>query len=77
MTLAHYEVYGLIDKLEAEAMRVRHMVEQDWRGKIIRVNACELGELSERLGDAIRAWHEEDENAPTVDEADAQLKAVP
>ena len=71
MTAAHYEAYGAIDELQAEVARVRHAIEKDWRGKILSIPTHRLDSMTERLNAAVCAWHEEDEDAPTIDEIDA------
>ncbi len=68
MTAAQYEAWGLIDEIEAEAMKVRHTIEQDYRGKRIAVRTHKLASLIDSLDDAVNRWEEEDEDAPTVDE---------
>ena len=68
MTSAQYEAYGFIDELEAEVRRVRHLVEKDWRGKVIGVDGSRLRNIAERFDDALSEWDQEDEHAPTMDE---------
>lgn len=72
MTEAQYEVYGVIDKIQAEADRIRHEVEKDWRNKRLETHAYDLRSLVDDLEDAVSEWECEGENAPTVDEVKAK-----
>ena len=69
MTKSQYELYGAIDKLECETIRLRRAVEHDFRGKHIDVSGVTVLALSDDVEDAMRAWHQEDEDALSVDDS--------
>ena len=72
MTEAQYEVYGIVDKLGAEVDHIRNQIEKDWRGKRLETHAWDVRSLVDDLEDAMSAWDEEGEDAPTVEEAKAK-----
>jgi len=67
MTKAQYEVYGVIDELQSEVSRLRHLIEKDWRGKSRQVSARAVYNALELLESAMKEWEEEDPNALSVD----------